>query len=476
MVLVFLARCASSLRLHAGHVRTARLQRFASAEAVNIYASNEKDGSSGGFSLAVPGSVMARVPETAAGDPEAYLLDALALGLGVLERSEAAGEATRVAREVDGLVARLDAWDARLRERLDASLSTRDARTAAALEGYLGSRGVLEATIGGLRDDLADPNRASSVPAATAAAVQRALDVTTGDVRKLLDAADATSALGRILAGQTESAAAGRATQAAAHASLAAELRASYESLDARLARTLEAAGAEDVRRADVKGRAFEVDVADCLRDFATVYGDGVEDTASVPAAGGRSKKGDLLVSLGGTDAAIAVEVKAGAFAMAGAKSLERTLRDAMATRGARGAIGVVRSAHLGVRGSWFTALPGDVYVVAYEPDLDHGAVALQVAYKVLRAKLLADEAAASAGDGGAQLAAFRADAVARRARDILASLDRLRRMKKNATDAGAMLATLRADLDDLDREIRSALHDLDADLAVSEVLAPGEA
>ena len=102
--------------------------------------------------------------------------------------------------------------------------------------------------------------------------------------------------------------------------------------------------------------------------------------------------------------------------------------------------------------------------------------MALQVAYKVLRAKLLADEAAASAGDGGAQLAAFRADAVARRARDILASLDRLRRMKKNATDAGAMLATLRADLDDLDREIRSALHDLDADLAVSEVLAPGEA
>ncbi|KAH8056094.1 hypothetical protein JL721_10057 [Aureococcus anophagefferens] len=44
--------------------------------------------------------------------------------------------ARRVAAEFDSLVSRLDTWDARLRERLDAAFATRDARTTAALESY----------------------------------------------------------------------------------------------------------------------------------------------------------------------------------------------------------------------------------------------------------------------------------------------------------------------------------------------------
>ncbi|KAH8044486.1 alpha/beta hydrolase [Aureococcus anophagefferens] len=47
----------------------------------------------------------------------------------------------RGASEFDSLVSRLDTWDARLRERLDAAFATRDARTTAALESYLGSKG-----------------------------------------------------------------------------------------------------------------------------------------------------------------------------------------------------------------------------------------------------------------------------------------------------------------------------------------------
>ena len=147
---------------------------------------------------------------------------------------------------------------------------------------------------------------------------------------------------------------------------------------------------------------------------------------------------------------------------MAGQQSLERSLRDAMDLRGAQAAIGVVRAKHLGKRMGWYTALaPGNVLVVAYEPDVAHGAVALQCAYKVLRARVVAERLDATDADG----AAVRAASIASRARDILQSLDRLRRMKKNATDAGSMLSTLRIDLDDLDREIRAALRDIDADL-----------
>ena len=442
------------------------------------------------YALPVSDALLARVPESVrardADVVEAYLLDALQLGLGALERVEGAGEARRVAAEFDSLVSRLDTWDARLRERLDAAFATRDARTTAALESYLGSKGRLEATIDGLRVNLSDPTRSTSLVSATAASVSQALEKTTADVRRLLDCADSSSELGKFLAQQREVVASQRGVQAAATAEFVGELRSAYKDLDARLARTLEAVGAEDVRRADVKGRAFELDVYDSLLALASVGGDGVEDTAYEAAAGSRSKVGDALVTLQGGAASVAVEVKSGKFAMAGATSLERSLRDAMDLRGAQAAIGVVRAKHLGKRMGWYTALPGNVVVVAFEPDVrapgvlcanlssnarrpqvEHGAVALQCAYKVLRAQVLADALAARDGDGE-DAAALRADAIRQRARDILASLDRLRRMKKNATDAGGMLNALRVDLDDLDREIRGALREIDSDLAAA--------
>ncbi|KAH8044487.1 hypothetical protein JL722_14672 [Aureococcus anophagefferens] len=90
-----------------------------------------------------------------------------------------------------------------------------------------------------------------------------------------------------------------------------------------------------------------------------------------------------------------------------------------MDLRWAQAAIGVVRAKHLGKRMGWYTALPGNVVVVAFEPDVrapgvlranlssnarrpqvEHGAVALQCAYKVLRAQVLADALAARDGDG----------------------------------------------------------------------------
>ena len=344
------------------------------------------------YALPVSDALLARVPESVrardADVVEAYLLDALQLGLGALERVEGAGEARRVAAEFDSLVSRLDTWDARLRERLDSAFATRDARTTAALESYLGSKGRLEATIDGLRVNLSDPTRSTSLVSATAASVSQALEKTTADVRRLLDCADSSSELGKFLAQQREVVASQRGVQAAATAEFVGELRSAYKDLDARLARTLEAVGAEDVRRADVKGRAFELDVYDSLLALASVGGDGVEDTAYEAAAGSRSKVGDALVTLQGGAASVAVEVKSGKFAMAGATSLERSLRDAMDLRGAQAAIGVVRAKHLGKRMGWYTALPGNVVVVAFEPDVR--------APGVLRANLSSEALSAS--------------------------------------------------------------------------------
>ena len=62
------------------------------------------------YTLPVSDALLARVPESvrarAADVVAAYLLDALQLGLGALERVEGAGEARRVAAEFDSLVSR----------------------------------------------------------------------------------------------------------------------------------------------------------------------------------------------------------------------------------------------------------------------------------------------------------------------------------------------------------------------------------
>ncbi|KAH8046034.1 hypothetical protein JL720_16513 [Aureococcus anophagefferens] len=252
-----------------------------------------------------------------------------------------------------------------------------------------------------------------------------------------------------------------RGVQAAATAEFVGELRSAYKDLDARLARTLEAVGAED-GAADVKGSAFELDVYDSLLALASVGGDGVEDTAYEAAAGSRSKVGDSLVTLQGGAARVAVEVKSGKFAMAGATSLERSLRDAMDLRGAQAAIGVVRAKHLGKRMGWYTALPGNVVVVAFEPDVEHGAVALQCAYKVLRAQVLADALAARDGDGedAAALAHARSASATSSLPGPAPPHEECARMRVACRPPRRPRRP--------DREIRGALREIDSDLAAA--------
>jgi len=99
---------------------------------------------------------------------------------------------------------------------------------------------------------------------------------------------------------------------------------------------------------------------------------------------------------------------------------------------------------------SWYTELPGGKgAIVAVDLDKidEHGDVALEVAYRVLRAQIVANarrRAFASASESSGSFyngkVHLDADALLAKSRAVLAACDRLRRMKRNCTDAENMV------------------------------------
>jgi len=434
----------------------------------------------GWCAMEVPCSLWSRVEEGALGKAaetaeeqeraREYGAEALRLGLGLLDRARASSEVSAVSGEVASLLGKLEAWDAATRERLSRTWAESEARQASTLEKYLGERGALEASVSRLRSELSDPRVASSIPAATASAVTEAVSAAVADVKRAVDASDEASALSKFLRASRADSAQLRIDLERRQERFAAELKAEL--------RDLVLPGTE-LSSPETKGRAFELEVSDALARLAAAEGDAVRDVSLEAARGSLAKVGDLTVDF--EAASLAVEVKAGAFALGGQRSIEKQIRDAMALSGCAVGLGVVRAAHLPKKLGWYTPLRDDVVIVAFEPDLDYGHVALDCAFKVLRAKALADAADARLDrrddaphpDDDSRLALarlaneanHRASAIAARATDVLANLDRLRRMKKNSTDLINMLTILRQDLDNLDRDIRDNLRAMDLDL-----------
>jgi hypothetical protein len=390
------------------------------------------------------------------------------------------------------------------------------------LAGFLDpQRGVLAASLDDLRRKLADPATASSIPHAVAELVEKRVKAVHADLAKALDLTDPASGLAAFLRQLRADAEGGRREQAAATAKMASHLEVrSAEIRSALVAQGLVAQAVDAEAQGTRKGLAFEDAVAAALQRFGAAFGDGVELVGAVApggaGSGSNAKIGDVLVTLhepslgsnghtgpaskgnggkghgkgkgkdgngdAGGDAGhstplrIAIEVKAGAFAMAGAKGLPKQVFDAVELREARGGLGVVRPEFLGKRQGWYTPLPGGQArgaLVAFDEAEPTGAgeVALEVAYRVLRAQVVADAQRAKqeqqlgtsgGGPGGHGAQRLDPDVLLAKAAACVASCDRLRRMKRNATDAASALSGLRHDLDELERDLRRGLKDLE--------------
>jgi len=145
------------------------------------------------------------------------------------------------------------------------------------------------------------------------------------------------------------------------------ELTTQYEKLTAVIERTH---ASKDARRAvelvtTLKGATYEERVNAAMHTIAVGLGDDYEATGNQPGPKGSSKKGDGVLRVQDSDAAVVVEVS---------DSVRRTWPDYLAaaesTRGAQASLGLVPTADL-LQGSTIRCLGARRIVMAFDPDTD---------------------------------------------------------------------------------------------------------
>jgi uncharacterized protein DUF2130 len=214
---------------------------------------------------------------------------------------------------------------------------------------------------------------------------------------------------------------------------------------------------AVEVQRGTAKGRSYEEEVAAAIDGLALPLGDDCEAVGDLKEATG--KKGDIVVSIGGchgpAQGRIVFEAKNSRLSRPEAL---RQLDDARQERNADYAVLVVPSEEkVPARMQPLREYNGDKLVVAYDPD--EGALALQVAYSLARARVLMARGSSDGVDGAAV-----ADTVER----AIGALEDVRRVRQQLTGAktqidkaseivGAMSDRVRAHLEEIAELVRAA-------------------
>jgi predicted metal-dependent hydrolase len=214
---------------------------------------------------------------------------------------------------------------------------------------------------------------------------------------------------------------------------------------------------AAEVQRGTAKGRSYEEEVAAAIDALALPLGDDCEAVGDLKEATG--KKGDVVVSIGAghgpPQGRVVFEAKNSRLSRPEAI---RQLEDARTERNADYAVLVVPSDDkVPARMHALREYNGDKLVVAY--DADEGALALQVAYSLARARVLM----ARGGSDGVDAAAV-VDTVER----AVGALEEVRRVRQQLTGAktqidkaseivGAMSDRVRAHLEEIAELVRAA-------------------
>jgi hypothetical protein len=197
------------------------------------------------------------------------------------------------------------------------------------------------------------------------------------------------------------------------------ELSTQYEKLTAVIERTQ---AAKDARHAveqgtPLMGATYEQKVNAAMRDIADGLADDYEETVSQRGKKGLSKKGDGVLRVQGTEAAVVVEMS---------DSVRRTwpkyLTAAEATRDAQASLGLVPTASL-LQGSSVRCLGARRIVMAFDPDTDDPEL-LRTVVQLLRLRAVA--AASRVGNVGVTTADEKLD-------EALTTIERFDRIQKIA-------------------------------------------
>ena len=214
----------------------------------------------------------------------------------------------------------------------------------------------------------------------------------------------------------------------------------------------LEAVEAER-ERGTAKGRTFEEQVAEALEEVAAAQGDCAEAVGDLKGA--TRKTGDVVVSIGAAGGPargrLVFEAKNAKLSQPDAR---RELDRGLAERDADFAVLVVPAeAKVPARMQLLREYDGDKLVVTFDPD-DGGRLALELGYRLARARVLM----ARAESEGVDTAAVRA--VIERA---LLALGEVRRIKSQLTGAESSIDGARDILDAMATQVKGQLAEIDA-------------
>ena len=381
-------------------------------------------------------------------DPAAVLVDAIEIGARVLSREQAEVNADfvrtefeKVSREVEGAFTDKARTVAEfLGKRVDDVFAPEHGHLAKELERLFGAessvavqqqlREVMAESSARMREDLlkqfssADAhNPLADFKAGTIAAMKHAAEQQDGNLK----------ALNEQIAG----------------------LKAELIKLQADREKQLEVAA--EHARSTAKGRPYEEAVCEAVDAIAVARGDDCDAVGDLLGVGGR--KGDVLVGVEGcTGPARARIVFEAKNAYVPKNKAVAELEAAMEQRDADYGVWVVPDGELlPGRGPQLREVNGNKLFVVYDPE--EGTLALEVAYALARARVLA---AGAEGDG------LDAGALRTEVERALAAMDDVRRIKSQLTSAIGGIDAARKILDDMAERVRRHL------LAVDELVVSG--
>jgi hypothetical protein len=230
-------------------------------------------------------------------------------------------------------------------------------------------------------------------------------------------------------------------------------LQLELQKLQAERAKREEVAAEHD--RSTAKGRPYEEAVVEAIDAIAGGQGDDCDAVGDIQGVGGR--KGDVLVGIEGCSgparARIVFEAK---HSQVPRKRALAELDEAMAQRDAAYGVWVVPSEDkLPARTQPLREINGDKLFVVYDPD--DGPIALELAYRLARARALMSRGEAEGLD---------ASALRTEVEKALGTMEEVRRIKQQLTHAANGIESAREIVDSLDRRVRAHLAQIDTLLA----------
>jgi Uncharacterized protein conserved in bacteria (DUF2130) len=219
---------------------------------------------------------------------------------------------------------------------------------------------------------------------------------------------------------------------------------------------------AAEAQRGTAKGRSYEEEVAEAIDALALPLGDDCHAVGDLKEATG--KKGDVVVAIGAGHgpAAGRIVFEAKNSRLSRPEAI-RQLDDARRERNADYAVLVVPSEDkVPARMTPLREYNGDKLVVAY--DVDDGALALQVAYSLARARVLMARGSADGVDGAA---------VADTAERALGALEDVRRIRQQLTGAKTQIDRASDIVGAMSDRVRAHLEEIAALVSAAEDGAP---